>query len=359
MSIDSANFLPIVPDMDPPLIDLKIPPREECMHTKYYCEENVWKLCEYVQKNQFQKLHQCYAIFISNENKTIPLWCQKSGNAESLCIWDYHVIFVYHSADASRTVVYDDYHVIFVYHSADASRTVVYDVDCSLPFPVHIRTYIELAIRQEFQFQPCYKRLFRVIPAPEYLLKFASDRSMMKNEDGSWIKAPPPYPCITTTESTNNIKDFISMEKNIQIGKWQNFHKELEYHVCPTQGTFMEGAKIGCQDILAIIFAFVLRMGIVFSHRQINQWRSKRNLKSMSRETIVDYFCYLREIAEVVASHNSKKLGGFGKSIEIDDTFLSTRKYHRGRKTMPMTITVLGIYCREDEEGVFFLVNGK
>ncbi|KAG8181118.1 hypothetical protein JTE90_029151 [Oedothorax gibbosus] len=24
-----------------------------------------------------------------------------------------------------------------------------------------------------------------------------------------------------------------------------------------------------------------------------------------------------------------------------------------------MTITVLGIYCREDKEGVFFLVNGK
>ncbi|KAG8170668.1 hypothetical protein JTE90_014864 [Oedothorax gibbosus] len=28
-----------------------------------------------------------------------------------------------------------------------------------------------------------------------------------------------------------------------------------------------------------------------------------------------DNFCYLREIAEVVASHNSKKLGGFGKLL--------------------------------------------
>ncbi|KAG8181117.1 hypothetical protein JTE90_029150 [Oedothorax gibbosus] len=92
----------------------------------------------------------------------------------------------------------------------------------------------------------------------------------------------------------------------------QKYKTKCNGKVCPTQGTFMEGAKIGCQDILAIIFAFVLRMGIVFTHRQINQWRSKRNLKSMSSETIVDYFCYLREIAEVVASHNSKKLGGFG-----------------------------------------------
>ncbi len=41
-------------------------------------------------------------------------------------------------------------------------------------------------------------RKFRVIPAEVFLATFASDRSHMKNEDGSWMQPPPSYPCIAT-----------------------------------------------------------------------------------------------------------------------------------------------------------------
>ena len=39
--------------------------------------------------------------------------------------------------------------------------------------------------------------MFRVIPAAEFLEKFASDRSHMVNTEG-WIAPPPSYPCIQT-----------------------------------------------------------------------------------------------------------------------------------------------------------------
>ena len=44
----------------------------------------------------------------------------------------------------------------------------------------------------------CARRKLRVVPADSFLLNFASDRSHMKNPDGSWKMPPPPYPPIHT-----------------------------------------------------------------------------------------------------------------------------------------------------------------
>lgn len=49
-----------------------------------------------------------------------------------------------------------------------------------------------------------------MISAQQFLETFASDRSHMV-KDGKWLKPPPAYPCIATSKSTNNIKEFISM----------------------------------------------------------------------------------------------------------------------------------------------------
>lgn len=38
---------------------------------------------------------------------------------------------------------------------------------------------------------------------------------------------------------------------------------------------------------------------------------------------------------------------------------MTERKYHHGRITEQMTVTVLGLYCKEDKVGLFFLVNLK
>ena len=37
-----------------------------------------------------------------------------------------------------------------------------------------------------------------MVAADEYLTAFASDRSHMLKEDGSWLAEPPTYPCIQT-----------------------------------------------------------------------------------------------------------------------------------------------------------------
>ncbi|XP_043212422.1 protein N-terminal glutamine amidohydrolase-like, partial [Amphibalanus amphitrite] len=68
-----------------------LPPAKECTHTLHYCEENVWLLCQHVQDKYPQELPYCYAVFISNQNQTVPLWRQRAGRTEDrVVIWVGH-----------------------------------------------------------------------------------------------------------------------------------------------------------------------------------------------------------------------------------------------------------------------------
>ncbi|KAK0083510.1 hypothetical protein PV326_006695 [Microctonus aethiopoides] len=69
----------------------------------------------------------------------------------------------------------------------------------------------------------------------------------------------------------------------------------------------------------------------------------------LSTHTVCDYFSYCRNIAEVITSHTEIVFGGDSKTVQIDETFLTKRKYNRGRITEQMTTTVLGLYCKEDK----------
>ncbi|XP_055931162.1 protein N-terminal glutamine amidohydrolase-like isoform X1 [Argiope bruennichi] len=191
------------------LNELTLPSIDECCYTSCYCEENVWKLCEYVKNNQNSFLPACYAVFISNRNQTIPLWFQKSGKDENyLAIWDYHVIFIY--------------------NSCNDKGTLVYDLDSILPFPSPLDEYATMTFQFDACLKPIYHRSFRVIPADTFLKAFASDRSRMRKPDGTWIKDPPPYPCLSTPESTNNIDEFISMDPSVGVGEVMKLNQFLE-----------------------------------------------------------------------------------------------------------------------------------
>ena len=48
----------------------------------FLSEENVWHLCKRVQENTPALLPECYAVFISNDQQAVPLWCQAAGDNE-------------------------------------------------------------------------------------------------------------------------------------------------------------------------------------------------------------------------------------------------------------------------------------
>ncbi|KAM4630779.1 protein N-terminal glutamine amidohydrolase isoform 1-T1 [Polymixia lowei] len=175
------------------------PSRETCVYTSCYCEENVWKLCEFINAERQNLVGEVYAVFISNERRMVPLWKQRSGHGDEPVIWDYHVILL---------------HV-----SSQWGQSLVYDLDSVLPFPCPLQLYAAQAFRSDQGIKPAFWRKLRVIPANCFLKTFASDRSHMKDTGGAWRMPPPPYLCIQTTESLMNLDDFISMEPSVGWGR--------------------------------------------------------------------------------------------------------------------------------------------
>ncbi|XP_050408163.1 protein N-terminal glutamine amidohydrolase [Patella vulgata] len=182
-----------------------LPDRLDCVYTKCYCEENVWKLCDFIKGRTPDVLSNCFCVFISNKKRQIPLWSQKhSKRDDKLVLWDYHVIFVF----------------------KDNHKVLVYDLDTTLTFPCSSEHYIISAIRSEENLNEDFRRLFRVISAETFLKTFASDRCHMINmKDGNYLSPPPVYPPIKTAESTNNLEDFICMDEDVGVGTVMNYQQ--------------------------------------------------------------------------------------------------------------------------------------
>nr|XP_019575337.1 PREDICTED: protein N-terminal glutamine amidohydrolase isoform X2 [Rhinolophus sinicus] len=160
-------------------------------------EENIWKLCEYIKNHNQYPLEECYAVFISNERKMIPIWKQQARPGDGPVIWDYHVVLL---------------------HVSSGGQSFIYDLDTVLPFPCAFDTYVEDAFKSDEDIHPQFRRKFRVIRADSYLKNFASDRSHMKDSSGNWREPPPSYPCIETGDSKMNLNDFISMDPEVGWG---------------------------------------------------------------------------------------------------------------------------------------------
>uniref|UniRef100_A0A3Q0RGC5 Protein N-terminal glutamine amidohydrolase n=1 Tax=Amphilophus citrinellus TaxID=61819 RepID=A0A3Q0RGC5_AMPCI len=164
-----------------------VPIREDCVYTSCYCEENIWKLCDYVRTWRTAPLEHLLVVFISNEKRMVPLWKQKSGRGDLPVIWDYHVILLH----------------------AGQSDPMVYDLDSELSFPCSLKLYAAQAFRSDSDIRPEYHRKLRVVPADSFLLNFASDRSHMRNTDGSWKMPPPLYPPICTAGHIPKLLAFV------------------------------------------------------------------------------------------------------------------------------------------------------
>ena len=72
----------------------------------------------------------------------------------------------------------------------------------------------------------------------------------------------------------------------------------------------------------------------------------------LGKATICKYFSFLRDVigAEMLCNENPKKIGGPGKTVEIDESMFGKRRYHRGRILGRRQMWVLGGVCRETKK---------
>ncbi|XP_020085757.1 protein N-terminal glutamine amidohydrolase, partial [Ananas comosus] len=160
-------------------------------------EENVYFLCKKLISIGVADTVgvDLFVVFISNEEKKVPLWHQKASNSiDGLVVWDYHVICIQSKQKQGNDI------------------DLVWDLDTTLPFPFLLNQYIPEAIRPLSFGHSMYSRLFRVVHAPIFLRSFASDRSHMKDPSGNWISSPPVYdPIVAEDGTTNNLNEYIQM----------------------------------------------------------------------------------------------------------------------------------------------------
>jgi len=150
--------------------------RSNFLHQPYYCEENIWQLAKVLDEKEAE------VWFIINENKTIATAQQRAVAVNSWVIWDYHV----------------------VYYSPDKG---ILDLDTRCTFPCAVDTYLTASFLSIASvITEAHKPYFRIIPANEYLMLFASNREHMLDHEGNYTQPSPEWPAIG---NGNNLASFI------------------------------------------------------------------------------------------------------------------------------------------------------
>ena len=191
--------------------------KKNLIYTSCYCEENVFKFCEKLNELNID-LSNYFAVFISNQEKAIPVWCSQQSKG-GMTIWDYHVILLY------------------INRSNDNKLSRFYDFDSNLPFPCEMIKYFESTFKPSAEIQNDFRQEFRIVSAKNYLKTFYSDRSHMYDKKSKkWNMPPPKYDCIMQNNPNNSKKDgsnlmshFVDVN-NLEIGKVftiKEFHKWL------------------------------------------------------------------------------------------------------------------------------------
>jgi len=153
-------------------------------HQPYYCEENIWQLCQHPQYLGGE------VIFIASYGDYFPMLCQQGSDQPGYPIfWDYHVVLL------------KDGHI--------------HDYNSTLPFSTPISEYFEKSFIDESLLSPKQIPMFRMISAEDYVAFFMSDRRHMKNGD-DWNAPPPDWPLISQTSS--NLERFTDM-KDLAFGR--------------------------------------------------------------------------------------------------------------------------------------------
>ncbi|CAG8519216.1 622_t:CDS:2 [Funneliformis mosseae] len=296
---------------------------EKLIYTPCYCEENVYHLCK-----AFGKLDDVYVCFISNENRSIPIWKQRASKLpDGIVIWDYHVILLVKEMSNS---------------------TKVYDLDTTLSFPCDFSIYVQESFKTLDD--PQYYRKYRIIPAETYLKIFASDRSHMIKKDGTWYASPPIYSPISTSVTAYFTETlvFIGFMLLVPILYVANFYFRYKRYKAATPWSIQDkivvitGASSGIGEALAYEFA---RQGanLILCGRRVD---SLANVAKECKETcgaknvtiqkvdVTSETDVMRFVASLEASHNKIDCLVLNAGVSMGETLESVEDFELIKKIM-------------------------
>jgi len=126
--------------------------------------------------------------------------------------------------------------------------------------------------------------------------------------------------------------------------------RQCKGNVSATANTWFDGSKSVYRS-LSLMFCWLARLPVT----------SAVDAAKSSSGTAVDHYSMAREICEVVMSNEllNRQFGGPGVEVEVDECFLTRRKYHKGRRMKTGTVTLLGVYERATDLGCHVQVRDR
>jgi len=160
----------------------------EIKYKPFYCEENVWHLASY----RGLARRSCHVAILSNQEQGVAMWGQRAAAEERQpVVWDYHVVLLAEAAEG------DGWEVL--------------DLDCSRGWPLTLEEWLETSFPYGEEVPDEYVPAFRIMEAEVYRETLSSDRSHMRDDQGEWIKEPPPWSPILDRDRGMNLPDLIDM----------------------------------------------------------------------------------------------------------------------------------------------------
>lgn len=166
-----------------------MPDEPPLKYTPFYCEENVWHLCQHPVLAPGDR----QVIVITNAARQCPLFYQRAAAIGAWVLWDYHVIVVVSGA-------------------VPRQHPLVFDLDTRLGAPVPFADYAAATFdHRRAPHDPLAPR-FRVIAATDYVARFGSDRSHMRDAHGRYFQPPPPWPPIRPEAGSLVLTDLLAID---------------------------------------------------------------------------------------------------------------------------------------------------
>jgi hypothetical protein len=151
----------------------------------YFCEENIWWLCQEPALGEGKR----WVVFISNDERACPMWCQRAVPPGEMIVWDYHVVAMVEAAQG----------------------LMVWDLDTRLGLPTPIKRWAQGSFPHLARTPTALSPRFRMVEAAEFLAKFSTDRSHMRNGRGKFVKPPPEWPAPQAAGTAMNLMRWIDM----------------------------------------------------------------------------------------------------------------------------------------------------
>lgn len=115
------------------------------------------------------------------------------------------------------------------------------------------------------------------------------------------------------------------------------------------KGTFFEQVRFAYKSVLTVMFAWAAHISVNDTHRLFNY----------RKDTVAKIFRYFRDVCswKLLRDKDNFRLGGPGHLVQIDESVVTKRKYHKGKKVPERW--VLGILDSNLQRGVVRYVDKR